>query len=61
MNQLFFLILAYVVTLVYSAINNEDNSIKTAFLQGFILFVGLVVTMTVLSWLIFLITPASSA
>lgn len=58
MNQIFFLALAYIVTLVYSTINNEDNSLKTAFIQGFVLFIGLVITMVVLAWLVYFITPA---
>ncbi|MBN2383716.1 hypothetical protein JXQ70_12650 [bacterium] len=57
MNQVFFLILAYLVTLVYSAVSNEDDSIKTTFVQGFVLFVGLVLAMIVLAWIIYFITP----
>jgi hypothetical protein len=59
MSQVYFLILAYVVTLVYSTVNNEDNSLKTSFYQGFILFVGLVVTMILLAWGVYLVTPAA--
>lgn len=60
MNQIFFLILAYVVTLVYSAVSNEDNSLKTTFFQGFVLFIGLVVAIIVLAWIVYFITPSSA-
>jgi len=60
MNQIFFLILAYIVTLVYSAVSNEDNSFYTTFIQGLFLFVGLVVSMIALAWIIYFITPASA-